>query len=97
MAWAVKRIHVNGRNLRENGRVKLEDRTPVFTVKCRGKTYVGNHVFIDGPSEVVYRPDKPLGSGAQAWIATNARVMVYRKSLGKGDVADSRDLVADLT
>lgn len=35
-----------------------------------------HHVTIDGPSVVMYRPDKPLSCGAVAWIYTESAVKV---------------------
>jgi len=45
------------------------------------KTYKGNvygyeKVEIQGPSELVYRPENPLSCGAVAWIETQSPVIV---------------------
>jgi hypothetical protein len=45
-----------------------------LTVK-QGKTNRYAHeVIIEGPSRVVYSPDKPLSCGAKVWIATESPV-----------------------
>ena len=60
------KVHINQHRIRSNA--KTGDREPVITVK----TYKGNEyatsVRINGPSEVVYSPDKPLSCGAKVWI-----------------------------
>ena len=33
-----------------------------------------NEVIIDGPSKVIYSPDKPLSCGARVWIETRSEV-----------------------
>jgi hypothetical protein len=35
-------------------------------------------VAIEGPSEVIYSPDKPLRCGAHVWIETEGEVQVVR-------------------
>lgn len=51
-----------------------EHQEPVISVK----TYKGNtkahSVEIDGPSRVVYSPDKPLSCGARVWIETDSPI-----------------------
>lgn len=69
----LKRIHVNGHNLRANK--KDGGSRPVFTVKDYKSNRVGNSVSILGPSKLVFR-HKPLNSGAVAWIETYADVRV---------------------
>ena len=65
------RIHVNQHNVRANARGAD---LPVLTVKTyRSNTYA-NEVVINGPSRVVYSPDKPLSCGARVWIETEADV-----------------------
>lgn len=71
-AGTIKRIHVNQHNIRHN--TKGEDQRPVFTVKCRGKTYIADAVEIHGDSRMVYRPEKPLSCGARVWMETLAAV-----------------------
>jgi hypothetical protein len=59
-------IHVNQHIVkanRKNGTTK-----PVLTVKTYNSNEYGHEVTIDGPSKVVYSPDKPLSCGAHVWI-----------------------------
>ena len=53
----IKRIHVNQHNIRANA--KGAD-LPIFTVKTYKENRKGNRVVIQGDSELVYSPDKPL-------------------------------------
>lgn len=69
----LKRIHVNQHNIRENA--KGAD-LPIFTVKTYKENRKGNRVVIQGDSELVYSPDKPLSCGAKVWIETEAEVVV---------------------
>ncbi len=62
-------IHVNQYVIRAN---KKDGRNhPPLTVK----TYKANHycyeVEINGPSKVVYSPEKPLSCGARVWVECN--------------------------
>lgn len=63
----LKRIHVN--------RHRLRDGLPCLGVEESGrrKRYRST-LQIDGPSVMIYRPDRPLACGAKAWIETRARV-----------------------
>lgn len=70
-----KRIHVNQHNIRHNAK-HPEDHKPVLTVKTYKENIKCDRVFIDGPSEVVYQPDKPLSCGAKVWIETEADVVI---------------------
>jgi hypothetical protein len=67
-----KIIHVNMHNIRHN--TKHGTDRPVFTVKHKGKNTYAAKVIINGPSQVVYQPDKPLSCGARAWIETFAEL-----------------------
>lgn len=65
------RIHVNQHNIRANAKGA---NLPVLTVKTYKENIKCNSVVIDGPSTVVYSPDKPLPCGAKVWIETEASV-----------------------
>ena len=68
----ITRIHVNQHVIRRNG--KTGERNPCLTVK-QGKLNTYCHeVTIDGPSKVIYRPDKPLSCGAKVWVETKSKV-----------------------
>jgi hypothetical protein len=67
-------IHVNQHIIKSN-RIHKEN-GPVLTVK-QGKTNTyGHEVSIDGPSKIVYSPDKPLSCGARVWIETESNVTI---------------------
>jgi hypothetical protein len=67
-------VHVNQLIVRKNA--KLGTRDPVLTVKnYKGNNYA-HQVEIDGPSRIVYSPDKPLSCGARCWIETNSPVRI---------------------
>ena len=70
----IKRIHVDQHRIRKNR--KEGGDLPVLTVQARGGPYKGHHVLIQGPSELVYSPNKPLSCGARVWIHTTAEVVV---------------------
>lgn len=75
-AGTIKRIHVNGANLRLNKRTRPISNFPVFTVKNRRDNIKGNLVEINGPVILIYDPHKPMKSGAVAWMETKAEVIV---------------------
>ena len=70
-------IHIN-KNLKQsndkNGRA-----LPVCRVETQGKTWYGSSVDIQGPSRMIYSPDKPRTCGAKLWIETDAEVVIYDK------------------
>mgnify|MGYP000669195682 FL=1 len=67
-----KRIHVNMHIIRKN--LKTGERNPVLTVKTSKSNTYAHEVHIDGPSKVIYSPDKPLSCGARVWIETDSEV-----------------------
>lgn len=69
-------IHVNQAYIRSNRKVDPKDRVPVLTVKTYKSNDYANDVTIDGPSRVVYSPDKPLSCGARVWIETEGKVTI---------------------
>lgn len=66
-------IHVNQHRIRSN--LKSGTNEPVLTVKTYKSNTYCNEVLINGPSKVVYSPDKPLSCGARVWIETEAEVV----------------------
>ena len=66
------RIHVNQHVIRANAKNNTND--PVLTVKSGKTNRYAHTVQIDGPSTVVYSPDKPLSCGAKVWIETYSPV-----------------------
>lgn len=69
------RIHVNQHNIKANNK-DGGDRCCI-TAKDHKRNRYGNDVHIDGPSRLVYSPDKPLSCGAVLWIETESDVTVY--------------------
>lgn len=77
-----KIIHVNQHIIKLNR--KQGTTAPVLTVKDYKNTVYANTVDIEGPSQVVYRPENPLSCGAHCWIETKAKV-VCSSLLKNGD------------
>ena len=67
-------IHVNQHVIKRNS--KLGETNPVLTVKTYNSNTYANEVEIQGPSCLVYSPDKPLPCGARVWIETHAPVVL---------------------
>ena len=78
------KIHVNQHIIKSNRKKDLEE--PVFTVKQGSgrPTRYAKGVIIDGPSQLVYRPNKPLSCGAHVWIETDSPVSL----MGEKSFAD---------
>lgn len=70
----IKRIHVNMHVIRSNSRGSV--REPPLSVKTSRGNIKANRVDIQGPSTVVYSPDRPLACGARVWIETNASLRI---------------------
>lgn len=69
-------VHVNQHRIKANSKHGTDD--PVLTVKTYKSNTYAHEVRIDGPSAIIYRPDKPLSCGARVWIETSATVEVVR-------------------
>jgi hypothetical protein len=69
-------IHVNQNVIKSNRKNGVED--PVLTVKTYKDNRYAHEVEIDGPSKVVYSPDKPLSCGAHVWIETYHGVTIIK-------------------
>jgi len=67
-------IHVNQHVIKNNRKTGRQD--PVLTIKTYKSNTYGSSVTIHGPSQIVYRPDKPLSCGARVWIETESPVDV---------------------
>ena len=68
------KIHVNQHVIRSNK--KHGKKEPVLTVKTYKSNTYAHEVEINGPSKVIYSPDKPLSCGARVWIETESEVVV---------------------
>ena len=60
------KIHINRHKIRSNA--KNGESVPVITVKTYRSNEYASNVRINGPSEVVYSPHRPLSCGAKVWI-----------------------------
>ena len=60
------RIHINRHKIRSNA--KNGESVPVIPVKTYRSNESASNVRINGPSEVVYSPHRPLSCGAKVWI-----------------------------
>lgn len=69
-------IHVNQHIIRSN--LKNKENQPVLTVKTHKSNTYAHTVEIQGPSRVIYSPNKPLSCGARVWIETQAEVTLDR-------------------
>lgn len=67
-------IHVNQMQIRHNH--KHGTRDPVLTVKTYKSNDYASEVAINGPSKIIYSPDKPLSCGARVWIETESEVII---------------------
>ena len=74
-------IHVNKNIIVQNKNLKEPE--PVITTKHLKTNTYGHSVKVFGPCEIIYRPEKPLGCGAEVWVKTHSRVEIKRKSKGK--------------
>lgn len=70
----IRRIHVNQHVIRRNKKEGTQD--PPLTVKSSRDNVYAREVQINGPSRVVYSPDKPLACGATVWIETESEVEI---------------------
>jgi len=69
-----KRIHINQHKIKSNK--KNGTKEPVITVKTSKSNNYAHEVIIEGPSKVIYSPDKPLPCGARVWIETEEKVVL---------------------
>jgi len=69
-------IHVNQHVIKSNRKNGSQD--PVLTVKTYKENKYAHEVEINGPSKVVYSPDKPLSCGAHVWIETQSEVTIIK-------------------
>ena len=68
-------INVNRNDIRDNKSREIPE--PVISVKRGGSNTQGFSIRINGPCEIVYRPEKPLaGSKATLWMETFASIEV---------------------
>ena len=85
----IKRIPVNQHIIRSNK--KNGTREPVITVKAGKQNIYCDRVLVDGLTEVVYSPDKPLSCGAKVWIETSDVVECWDRVSN----ASSKDILSN--
>jgi hypothetical protein len=68
----MKIIHINRNIIQANAKHQRAD--PVCRVEEDGRVQYCMEVEIEGPSRMIYRPDKPRPCGAKLWIETDAPV-----------------------
>ena len=71
-------IHVNQHVIKSNRKDDKDD--PVLTVKTYKSKVYAHTVQINGPSKVIYSPDRPLSCGAHVWIETDSEVITDVKN-----------------
>ena len=87
-----KRIHINHHVIRANKKNGTND--PAVTVKTSKQHIYAHRVEIDGPSSVVYSPDKPLSCGARVWVETDAPVTLHGLDKEKFTLIRDRMVIA---
>ena len=68
----MKIIHINRNIIQQNAKHNREE--PVVRVEENGVVKYCMEVQINGPSHMIYRPDKPRPCGAKLWIETDSDV-----------------------
>lgn len=71
-----KKIHINQHNIKANKKNGTD--LPVITIKTSRDNTYAHEIAIQGPSTVVYRPDKPLSCGARVWVETYSKIVKIR-------------------
>ena len=87
-----KRIHINQHVIRANKKNGTND--PAITVKTSKQNIYAHRVEIDGPSSVVYSPDKPISCGARVWVETDAPVTLHGLAKEKFTLIRDRMVIA---
>tara|TARA_R110000803_G_scaffold84087_2_gene150244 strand:+ start:4626 stop:4913 length:288 start_codon:yes stop_codon:yes gene_type:complete len=85
------RVHVNQHVVKANRKNNTND--PVLTVKTYKSNKYAHTVDINGPSKVVYRPEKPLSCGAHVWIEADSADIVCDTDI---EVIDQAERQLDL-
>jgi len=75
-----KIIHINRNIIQSN--VKHGTKKPVCRVQEGNITRYAMEIVINGPSRMVYSPDKPLKCGAKLWIETEAPIELIGEDNG---------------
>jgi hypothetical protein len=83
-------IHVNQHRIKANRKHGTDD--PVITVKTCKTNRHARSVQINGPSRLVYSPDKPLQCGARVWLETQAEVICDGSLVDRPERAELADV-----
>lgn len=67
-------INVNKQKIKQN--LNRENPEPVISLKRYDSNTYGFSAKINGPCEIIYRPENPLSCGASLWIETYASIEV---------------------
>jgi len=68
----IKRVVVNQHKIRSN--LKHGTTDPVISIQTSRGPLPAKRVTINGPSEIIYQPDKPLKCGARVWVETKSEI-----------------------
>jgi len=71
-------IHVNAQLIKRN--IKNKTTHPVVRVQQGTKSRYCSEAVWDGPSRIVYSPDRLLSCGARLWIETEADVTLLNET-----------------
>ena len=71
------KVHVNQHKIRSNA--KTAEREPLITVKTYKSKEYASTGEINGPSKIVYSPDKPLSCGAKVWVEAEYEDLTLRR------------------
>ena len=72
-------VHINQHKIKANRKNGTDD--PVITVKTYKSNKYARKIKINGPSEIVYSPEKPLSCGAHVWLECNCEVEIIELPL----------------
>ena len=81
------RVHVNQTFLRHNKKHPDKDPLPIFAIETYNEKIYAEGVMFNGPSELVYQPDKKLGCGAVAWVETYESLELLGKTAAYEDIS----------
>ena len=77
----IKRIHVNQHTIRAN--LKTGARDAPISIKTSRGTLRAHSVRVNGPSELIYSPDRPLSCGARLWVETTSPLTARDEASGQ--------------
>jgi hypothetical protein len=71
-AGTIKRLHVDKQVIARNRKNGTND--PAITIQTSKGPHKAFNVKVNGPSEFIYSPHKPLSCGARLYIETTSEV-----------------------